>query len=274
MVRFKHLLGVLAAVVAITSPIAAFAVQEGCTQLEINAGMCAGATTDGQSVDIRANQPGSGIPSGTSPAAGGGGSKDASGFTPDDAGLVNGLQPVTRGTYASWCNPGTPCDEANFTVSASDLVNFRPTAPVASMEPNGWMVVGLPANFIARSATETQSGTLLGYQADVRFTPVSYRWSYGDGATRTASDAGATWKALGAAEFSATATSHAYASTGAFTIRVGASFRAEYRFAGLGWHPVIGAVTAQSNPITAVAGEAKTVLVNKDCAVNPRGPGC
>jgi len=168
----------------------------------------------------------------------------------------------------------SPCAPRNFTISVSDLVNFAPSAPTAAMEPNGWAVVRVPANFIAQSAPELHTGPLLGYDAEVRFTPLSYDWNYGDGIRRTTASGGQTWQQLGVPEFSDTFTSHAYTLAGRFEAEVKASFTAEYRFAGQEWNAVSGIVTATSEPLEVLVGEAKTVLVSKDCAVDRHGPGC
>ncbi|KQV07588.1 hypothetical protein ASC63_10125 [Leifsonia sp. Root112D2] len=183
------------------------------------------------------------------------------------------MPPIIRDPISAWCVPKSPCDPA-FSVSASDLVSFAPATPTISMEPNGWGVVGLPTNFVARAVGDMQSGMLLGYQASVRFTALSYTWNYGDGGSRTTSASGATWRALGVPEFSATDTSHVFTRSGVYPVRLTVNYGAEYRYAGQGWRQVIGTVAASSGVLDVVVGEAKTVLVNHDCAANPHGPGC
>jgi hypothetical protein len=54
----------------------------------------------------------------------------------------------------------------------------------------------------------------------------------------------------------------------------GENCSAEYRFAGQGWRGVQGTSAVPAGPLTAVVGDAQTVLVNRDCVRNPRGPGC
>lgn len=275
MVRYKYLLAALATIIVVASPIPAAADSSSCTQIEINAGICAGASTNGGSVDVRAERPatGSNEPERTASDS----SNDSNGdaplgdFTEPEDGSV--MPPVIRDPISAWCVPKSPCDPA-FSVSASDLVSFAPVTPQASMEPNGWGVVGLPTNFMARASGGTQSGMLLGFQASVRFTALSYSWNYGDGGSRSTTDAGASWRSLEVPEFSATGTSHVFATSGVFPVRLTVTYGAEYRYAGQGWRKVIGTVTASSGVLNVVAGEAKTVLVNRDCTANPRGPGC
>ncbi|MGO7983584.1 hypothetical protein ACC691_37700, partial [Rhizobium johnstonii] len=95
-------------------------------------------------------------------------------------------------------------------VTWADLVGFRPATPTWEMEPAHWMVVGLPTNFYSTAHQQIVPGVLLGFDARVRFTPVRYRWSYGDGAAATASTAGGSWSTGDGGEFSATPTSHVY----------------------------------------------------------------
>ena len=181
--------------------------------------------------------------------------------------------PIVRDDFTINCTPGTPCDP-NLVVQISDLVNFRPITPTQGMEPNGWTVIGLPTNFVAGASVHTLSGSLLGFPADVRFTPASYRWDYGDGGHDSSSTGGATWAALNLPEFSETATSHSYRETGSFTITLRVSFAAEYRFGGQTWRNVRGTLAVPASPLTVVAGEARTVLVDRECTRNPSGPGC
>ena len=193
----------------------------------------------------------------------------------NDGGVADGpfQIPIVRDDFTINCAPGTPCDP-NLVVQISDLVNFRPITPTQGMEPNGWTVIGLPTNFVAGASVHTLSGSLLGFPADVRFAPVGYRWDYGDGGHDSSSTGGATWAALNLPEFSETATSHSYRETGSFTITLRVSFAAEYRFDGQTWRNVRGTLAVPASPLTVVAGEARTVLVDRECTRNPSGPGC
>lgn len=159
-------------------------------------------------------------------------------------------------------------------VTLRDIASFRPAAPGNGMEPAGWAIEGLPANFVAAASVEVVSGTLLGQPADVRFTPVGYRWAHSDGAVVEASTPGAPWAALGQREFSETATSHVYATSGVYTVHLAVGLRAEYRFAGSPWRAISGTLTVAGEPQRVLVGEVDTVLTRGDCNENPAGPGC
>ena len=212
---------------------------------------------------------------------------------PDGVSFVPGGVPVDRGDASAGpgglprrlpnavpadpavpvCQPQTPCDP-DLIVRVSDLVSIPAAAPTQGMEPNGWIVVGVPINFFATASAHARSGLLLGAAAEVRFTPVGFRWDYGDGASRASETGGASWAALNLPEFSETSTSHVYAQPGTVSIGLVVSYAAEYRFAGGDWRAVQGLVLVPTTPITAVADRADTVLVAESCSSNPGGPGC
>ena len=127
-------------------------------------------------------------------------------------------------------------------------------------EPDGWAVVGVPANFWTYVRPVTVDGSLLGEQAAVRFTPQLYRWDYGDGGSRTTRSGGASWSGLGQQELSATATSHLYLTKAAEDASVTVFWFAEYRFAGSDWTPVTGAVSNSSPPTRMLVVKERTVL--------------
>lgn len=170
----------------------------------------------------------------------------------------------------------TPDDKpaAARAVTIRDLAAFRPAEPAQRMEPDGWAVVGLPANFIARAGSQTLRGELLGRSAEVRFTPIQYRWRYGDGRERSTSVPGATWSALRVDEFQSTPTSHVYARRGRVTVGLDVTYTAEYRVGGGAFRAVEGVLVLSAPERAVVVSSADTVLVAEDCRDNPRGPGC
>jgi PKD repeat protein len=159
-------------------------------------------------------------------------------------------------------------------VTAGEIAHLVPETGGQGMEPKGWMVVGLPTNFFADTSSSIVSTTLLGRPADVRFTPATFTWNYGDGSTTTSTTGGATWSALGLAEFSETTTSHVYDQPGEYTISLTVFYSAEYRIDGGEWRPLAGTVPSTSPPMVGSAKAAKTVLVADDCVRRRPSPGC
>ena len=159
-------------------------------------------------------------------------------------------------------------------VTLDDLASFRPTPGVGHMEPMGWTVTGLPTNFWAEAGAQVHLGTLLDRPASVRFTPRTYRWTFGDGASAVIPVRGASWRASGVEEFAPTPTSHIYRALGTFTVNLTIEFGAEYRFDDGPWTSVSGVIRLPANSLSATVGTASTVLVGRDCIGRPTGPGC
>ena len=265
MVRFKRLLSWVTAITLFAGLVASNPAAS-CTSFEIASGTCPSVNanvTDG-GVDVSATQgkPGNNRPGSGTPGTG--------------ASSTGQSRPPASQEGGGWSGDFAPRDTWTVTspVTLADLVNFRPTPGVDHMEPNGWMIVGLDTNFYAVVGSQVKTGLLLGQQASVRFTPVRYHWAYGDGHAATLSTKGSTWAAQGVHEFDRTPTSHVYAKAGTYTIDLSIDFAAEYQYAGGGWVPIAGTITVPANRLTATAGAAKTVLVERDCTVPPSGPGC
>ncbi len=216
-------------------------------------------------------------------AAVSGGGVDVSGESSSGGGdAVGGSGPVDPGAGLgceglAGCGVDRPLDFAVVAppvVTLEDIVRFVPVAGTAAMEPSGWMVVGLATNFFGSAERQVQAGTVLDAPAEVRFTPVSYEWDFGDGQSLSSPSPGSSWANLGLPEFSPTMTSHVYSSPGTYTIRLTVSFAAEYRFGADAFSPLAGTVPSMTNEIVALAGDAQTVLVGDQCRAAGQGPGC
>jgi hypothetical protein len=241
------------------APASAQAADPTCTAFEANTGLC----------NISGNINGGGVDlSGHTGAPGSGGGTTSGKKKPPKPtcqGLPEACQEITI------IPPGAPGNPA---VTISDLKNFPAAPGTDHMEPNGWMIVGLDTNFYSVVGTELVNGTLLGQPATVRFTPIGWHWTYGDGTSATRATPGATWAAQGIPEFAPTPTSHVYRADGTYFIDLSITFTADYKYASGNWTRVYGTITLPANRLEATAGDAKTVLVNHDCSQNPSGPGC
>jgi hypothetical protein len=148
-------------------------------------------------------------------------------------------------------------------VTISDLARFLPVTAALHAEPDGWAVVGVPANFWADAAAATVPGELLDQPARVRFTPQAYRFDYGDGSSRTAATAGSSWAALGQEELTKTPTSHVYRARGSVRAQVTVVYSAQYRFAGGPWIGVVGAVIGTTPPQRVLVVVERTALTTR-----------
>jgi hypothetical protein len=217
----------------------------------------------------------------TKPGTPGGGSQGGPGGSGNRGGRAEPPRPCVE-VFAGYCygeGQGKPGETAEASpgmpaVTLSDIARFRPHPPTQRMQPDGWMIVGLDTNFYAPVERHVVAGTLLGAPAEVRFTPVAYRWRYGDSTSARLTNKGATWQALGVSEFDPTQTSHVYRASGTYVIDLDVEYTAEYRFAGGSWTRLSGIIVLPANRLIATAGDAVTVLVDRDCAQPPAGPGC
>jgi len=246
-----------------------------CGTLETRLGLCASgasgtsATSDGKGVDLttsmQSHDGGSAGKPGTPGSVGrpltdeellalfdeacyGNGQCDARGGA-----LLNPQIPVDP------AEPGTPGEPAAV-VTIADVARFLPATATLHAEPDGWAVVGVPANFWAESAPITVSGELLGETAEVRFLPEAYRFAYGDGTTRATTSPGASWAVLGQQELTATSTSHVFTARGDVRASVTVVYSAQYRFANGAWTPVAGAVSAATPPRRVLVVVERTAL--------------
>lgn len=159
-------------------------------------------------------------------------------------------------------------------VTASQLISFAPPAPKASSEPDGITIVNMPTNIVVPTAASSSSGVLLGFPVTVRFVPEHLAIDYGDGASVTVPAESARWSDLGQAEFTATATSHAYAERGTYSVSARVLYSASVDFGPYGTVPVTGYVSSAAATTSVRAVTAETGLVDKTCVENPSGPGC
>lgn len=244
-----------------------------CSAVEARTGICPNVSTTGGSVDVSASD----ASAGDEGESGGEGANDSvpspgtSSPSPDGSGLggnprriIDDLDPCPECAVEQ--GPAAP-------LTLQDLASFAPSAPAIRMEPDGWMLRGLPANFIADATEQTVGGSLLGRPIDVRFAPASYTWTWGDGHADTFSQSGRTWSDLGLPRFSETATSHTYTERGTVTVGLSVAHSVAYRLGDGEWVTVDGTVAATVD-LDAYVGTARTVLVPADCVADPSADGC
>lgn len=285
---FLRILGsciaILLSIVALASPARA----QGCIQVDWDPGSCSGAQINNSSVDIWGRQS-------WSVTDGGSSGKGSTGSSGDAGASVNTLPRET--TFLDMCmqneyfaaavvecmeimsqwqptQPQPPAPPAQRIITLDDFASFRPTGVGLIVEPGAWTVVGVETNLIAVADQQVVGGSLLGRAVEVRFTPATYDWAYGDGSSASTSTGGARWSALGVKEFARTATSHRYLAAGEYRPQVTVWFTVEYRWAGGSWQSVRGSIPASAVAATVTAFGADTVLVTGACEAWRVAPGC
>lgn len=254
------------------------AVDPTCSTLELNAGTCtsAGGENTGDGTDLF----GTVLDPGDSTTATTFNGDTATSAPPFDNGLVfdqfgeviGDLNCVITGG-CGWATTSTEVEQTE-PVTLDDIEHFTPHVGENVMEPEGWAVTGLHANFYSTVKRHIVEGELLGNPALVRYTPVAWHWNYGDGSSLESDAPGQSWDDLEQPEFTRTGTSHVFDQTGAREITLTVYFTAEYSFTGTDWVAIDGQVEAAADPIEATIGTAKTVLVSGTCEAGSEAPGC
>lgn len=282
------------------------AISGGCGMLGSAAGECE-VVNNGSAVTIEASKPerhvgdaraGSGDGDRRGGWAPDGSNDSGGGWSPDSKQDAEKLYPggltrdewFERCPYDSKCRGVIPLSDDNpssdeestetepappdvTTATIADVAAFAPAAPGLVGEPGDVGVVGMPTNFVSDASAHSVAGEIFDVPVTVRFTPVSYVFHYGDGATRETRSPGRTWAALGAPQFTATETSHSYRTAGTYDARVLVRYAAAAN-AGFGWFPVAGLLELSTDSTTVRVVEVQTALVERSCVEDPGGPGC
>jgi hypothetical protein len=163
---------------------------------------------------------------------------------------------------SSWAYTGaiacvSPADaQPPIVLTAQQFRHLPIPAPKTAAQPDPEVrdtLVNVPTNLFTSGASIPLTTTVLGAPVQVRATPVTFHWQYGDGARLTTAEPGQAYPAM--------PTAHAYTRPGRFTVRLATTFRGEYSAAGGPWQPVGGTATVSSRPATVTAQESRAVLV-------------
>lgn len=158
-------------------------------------------------------------------------------------------------------------------LTITDVAQFAPAPVTTAGEPGNVGIAGMPTNFVAAAAVHTRAGTLFDRPISVRFTPVRFRFAFGDGTAATSNTGGRSWAALGQAQFTPTPTSHSYRDRGTYSAHVTVHYTAEVDIGG-GWFPIDGELSIDGPARQIRVYEAETALVARTCAEQPGAPGC
>lgn len=240
----------------------------------------------GTSVDVRGKTTVPGTPNRSSQPhsnnESGGGSNATIGYTPDAPTPFEKCLVDWDSYRGCWQNsiPGEDAEREEGEespglppITITDLASFSPAKGTVLGEPDNLGVAGLPTNFVTEAETHVRSGELFGFPIDVRFTPVSYTFHYGDGESDTTSSPGSSWESLGQAQFTPTDTSHTYTDRGTYDARIDIAYTAEIDL-GVGWFPIDGRLDIPGPTQQIRIFEAHTALVAHTCAELPSAPGC
>lgn len=145
----------------------------------------------------------------------------------------------------------------------SDVASFQPGGSAIAVQPGWWSMPRVPTNIYSMARSETQPGELLGWPIEVRFTPQTFIWSYGDGVSRRVPHAGGSW---GGEQFSHTPTSHTYRAPGLYTVGLGVEYTVAYRFPGGRFVELPGLVTKDMGTTGVRVLRVSPVLTDSGCS--------
>lgn len=158
---------------------------------------------------------------------------------------------------------------ANKTSAAAD---FTPAGVNGNVYPSSELTVGQQASFTSTAVQHYRTGKLLDLPTDVRFTPISVSWNFGDGTAATGAY-----------------TPHAFSVAGIHQVQVLVVYSVSYRVKGsLAWIAEPDTITVADDllvDVSAGAGFAdqseaqgsenqKVLLVGQDCLSKPGSFGC
>lgn len=248
-------LGIALALGATTSALASE-----CTHAERTSGQCSGvgAVVTSEGVTVSGTQ--------VTPGSSAGGYRGFWSPPPPRDPVLGSAQCEVK--IAGLCRGSSPSrdvverEEPTPPQSLSDVAQFAPGGAEFVQEPTGWSLPLLPTNVFSTSTATTESGDLLGWPIEVRFTPVAYTWSFGDGTTRVDSSPGASW---GTRQFSVTPTSHRYEISGDYRISLEVTYEASYRFDGGAFQSLPGHITRSGGEKVVEVLSVTPVLVDRGC---------
>jgi len=257
--RVKALLaGLLGALLAVGVVSPASATQ--CTHAERQSGQCSGigATVTHEGVTVSGTQ--------VTPGTPGGDYRGTWTPPPPRDPVLGSAQCEVK--VAGLCRGTSPSKDALESVeptppqSLSDVAQFAPGGASFVQEPAGWSLPRLPMNVYSTASQTTEAGELLGWPIEVRFTPVAYSWSFGDGAASVSSVPGSSW---GSRQFSPTATSHVYELSGDYRVGLTVTYEASYRFDGGAFLSLPGQITRSGGERIVEVLSVTPVLVDRGC---------
>lgn len=149
------------------------------------------------------------------------------------------------------------------TVTQRDFASL-PVAPArAHAGPQvGYLPVNMDLVAYAEATEQTLDTTLLGTPVQVRATPVTYRWSFGDGNTLDTARPGQ--------PYPSTEITHRYEHQGWYDVSLTTTYAGEFSVNGGPWQDIDGTITVSSDPVPLYSRSFASNLVdpNDDPAAN------
>jgi hypothetical protein len=139
-------------------------------------------------------------------------------------------------------------------MTEQDFRRLRIPAPRIIVQPSGGhTLINIGTNFLTEKKPVILPTTVLGQPIQVRATPVSYLWYYGDGTELSTTNSGARYPNM--------LTPHTYRRPGTYAVQLRTTFTGEYSVNGGPWQLINGTATTQSPVVNVTAEERRAVII-------------
>lgn len=156
-------------------------------------------------------------------------------------------------------------------VTIDEVRTLLVVKPEIESDNGGRGVRNAETNFYTLAEPVSLRTTIDGQLIELRATPVSFTWDYGDGSAPVTTTEGGHAQP----EFNTpTPTSHVYEKTGSYTVGLTTQYIGEYRVEGGDWQLIPGTITMDSTPVTADIWRTVTRNVADDCSADSSAWGC
>ena len=152
--------------------------------------------------------------------------------------------------------PTTPAEPVTITVTEEQFRALPLTGSGLIMNPirEDHYYVNLPIFFHTNDTPQTLTTDILGTPVQIRATPISYTWDYGNGDTKTGTTPGT--------DYPDETYAQEYHSTGTYTTTLTTTWTGEYAINNGPWHPINGLAYTENHTTPYTVIESLPVLVN------------
>lgn len=167
--------------------------------------------------------------------------------------------------------PSAPPQPSRPAVSIDDMGEVIAPEPRILADTDGRGVRNAETNFYSPEAVRHETAVIDGVSVEMRLTPVSFIWDYGDGTAPVTTDVGGNPQDGFDVR---TPTSHVYDETGTYEVTLTTVYTGEIRYPGQGWEAVPGTIRRTATPVTADIWTTSTRNVADDCSADASAWGC
>jgi hypothetical protein len=159
--------------------------------------------------------------------------------------------------YTYYC----PQDAERLRLIEAEWASLNPASPQINMQPpNGWAYASMPTVVYVEDQPLIHTATILGINVQIRATPQSFAWNWGDGNETTTTDPGQPYP-----DYTVSYTYEHF--EGDVAVELTTTWSGEYSVdGGATWNAIVGTISTSPDPIPLTIHNPKSRLV--DCDLN------